>query len=458
MRIVTTIATVMAGLALGAVSVAHAATQVPAVQSGGLVSHVSSSSADLSPAQTRSPLYGVAIRSSGALPSLAQMPAGPSMAEAFGRDFTADLDGLLWSDSFQDTVPFATAMQTGFGTVTASGYAVRTTTPDPFAAQLGRADDRRYGLRDFQLAMSVAPGVTVRAGYRTRMAGRINGYDAFGSGAYDGLFFSASAVNSPYLSLTDGGNYLQTSVRIADGLDLHFGAASLDRQQAEFAVPVFSTLDQLRNPQRFANLRQAQATEAGVSWNFARWGGLGVTASNITERNGLLGGVNSNSLSMLRSAKTTAIGLTARFGFGEGWVTTVSYNEGITRMNLQPNGIGSNADTFRSRAFGVAVAKHGLFGNSDSLGLALSRPVQVYNGGVNLAPISRVDSSSALGLGYDHVSLAGATPETDVELGYTTTFFDGALALQANAGYQMNFAGQSGTNALTVLSRAKINF
>ncbi len=56
------------------------------------------------------------------------------------------------------------------------------------------------------------------------------------------------------------------------------------------------------------------------------------------------------------------------------------------------------------------------------------------------------------------MSLASATPETDVELGYITTFFDGALALQANAGYQMNFAGQSGTNALTVLSRAKINF
>jgi hypothetical protein len=43
-------------------------------------------------------------------------------------------------------------------------------------------------------------------------------------------------------------------------------------------------------------------------------------------------------------------------------------------------------------------------------------------------------------------------------LGYVTSFFNGALALQANAGYQMNLAGQSGTNSFSVISRAKINF
>ena len=46
-------------------------------------------------------------------------------------------------------------------------------------------------------------------------------------------------------------------------------------------------------------------------------------------------------------------------------------------------------------------------------------------------------------------SLAERLPAmTDVQL----------LALQANAGYQMNAQGQPGTNGVTVLSRAKINF
>ena len=49
-------------------------------------------------------------------------------------------------------------------------------------------------------------------------------------------------------------------------------------------------------------------------------------------------------------------------------------------------------------------------------------------------------------------------PETDLQLGYVTSFLDGALALQANAAYQMNYQGQTGATSLAVLSRAKIKF
>jgi len=35
---------------------------------------------------------------------------------------------------------------------------------------------------------------------------------------------------------------------------------------------------------------------------------------------------------------------------------------------------------------------------------------------------------------------------------------NGALSLQANAGYQSNVAGQNGLNGVTLLSRANIRF
>ncbi len=54
--------------------------------------------------------------------------------------------------------------------------------------------------------------------------------------------------------------------------------------------------------------------------------------------------------------------------------------------------------------------------------------------------------------------LPGAAPETDLQLGYVTSFLDGALALQANAAYQMNYQGQTGATSLAILSRAKIKF
>ena len=50
------------------------------------------------------------------------------------------------------------------------------------------------------------------------------------------------------------------------------------------------------------------------------------------------------------------------------------------------------------------------------------------------------------------------TPETDLQVGYVTQFLNGALALQANASYQMNYQGLSGANSVSVLSRAKIKF
>jgi hypothetical protein len=54
--------------------------------------------------------------------------------------------------------------------------------------------------------------------------------------------------------------------------------------------------------------------------------------------------------------------------------------------------------------------------------------------------------------------LPGNAGETDLQVGYVTSFLDGALALQANAAYQMNYQGQTGATSLAVLSRAKIKF
>jgi hypothetical protein len=197
-----------------------------------------------------------------------------------------------------------------------------------------------------------------------------------------------------------------------------------------------------------------------MNWDVAKWAGLGFTASQTSEHNGLLGGLTSGALDLSNNANTTAVGVSARVGFGDGWVTTAAYSEGITQLDLKPNtaSLISSSTDLRSRSYGVAVAKHGLFGDNDSLGLALSRPIHVYSGSANLNLATSMDDDGNLTYGAENLSLASKTPETDVEMGYITTFLDGSLALQTNAAYQMNFAGQSGKNSLAVVSRAKINF
>ena len=96
--------------------------------------------------------------------------------------------------------------------------------------------------------------------------------------------------------------------------------------------------------------------------------------------------------------------------------------------------------------------------DDDALGLEVSRPALPSLGGVSLANTDTVDPFDGFISSATRPIMSGASQETDLQLGYVTTFLDGALALQANAGYQMNSAGQPGNNGVAVLSRAKINF
>jgi subtilisin family serine protease len=391
------------------------------------------------------------------------------VVDSFGRAFQAnlskavynpgvDLSSYFFSNAFTSYSPFVFASASPIGNLVATGYSVDTVTPRLISGEFLTQDRHTYSVQDLNVTASLASGVDVNMGYNTMMSGQFTGYDTQASPAYDGLFMQATAVNSPYASLTNGGSFIGANFALADDLHLRFGQSVLTPQRGDFQVPVFSMADQILGPQSQYAQRQAQSTLAGVDWDFASWGGLGLIATQTAEQHGLLGGVNSGSLAMADAANTSAIGLSGRVGFGDGWVTTVSYSEGITQLDLSSSSLISNADALHSRAYGVAVAKHGLFGDDDSLGLAISRPVQIYAGGVELTAATSIDDNGNLVDSHERVSLASSTPETDFELGYVTTFLNGALALQANAGYQTDVAGQSGVNGVTVLSRAKINF
>jgi hypothetical protein len=142
-------------------------------------------------------------------------------------------------------------------------------------------------------------------------------------------------------------------------------------------------------------------------------------------------------------------------GFGGGWVTTASYSEGTTQLDLRPGAFTAAAveSELHMHSYGIAVAKHGLFGRNDALGLAFSRPAPNYGSGT----FSSGNAGDMQFFNRDKL-FAGATPETDIELGYVTNFFGNSVALQANASYQTNFGGQSGVNSMSLLSRAKIKF
>jgi hypothetical protein len=302
------------------------------------------------------------------------------------------------------------------------------------------------GLNDELVRVPLFDGVTLDLGAGVDLAGKFNRFDAAGSTDYDGLFFSASAVNSPYVSLADGGSLVGLTADLLDNLHLSLGAASLSQGNGADWLNPASTVARIGGAPLPNDTRSANALLGGVSWDFASWGGLGLTASQTDEHDGFLGAFNPS----VQSARTSAVGLSARVQLGDGWMTTASFAEAITKLDLKP-GLGVASDSLHNRSYGIAVAKRGLFGN-DAMGLAVTRPA---GSGDDLALVSGINGSQFI---QGDRLLENRAPETDFELGYVTTFLDGAVALQTNAAYQMNFAGQTGANSVSLLSRAKIKF
>lgn len=298
--------------------------------------------------------------------------------------------------------------------------------------------------------VALLDGVSLDFGAGADLAGRFNSYDAAGSRSYDGLFFQAAAVNSPYAALADGGSFLSSTIDLTDSMHLSLGEASLALGAKPFAAGPGLAVARLGGMTNFYDTRSANSLLAGVSLDLAPWGGIGFTASQTGERDGLLGTFDPS----VRQADTSALGVSARVQLGDGWMTTASFAQAITKLDLKP-GLGAPQDEMHSRSYGIAVAKRGLFGN-DTMGVAVTRPAGNGAG-------SEFDLMSGIGarpqiVPENFLFEAPRSPETDFELGYVTTFLDGSVALQTNAAYQMNFAGQTGSNAVSFLSRAKIKF
>jgi subtilisin family serine protease len=402
------------------------------------------------------------------------------VVDKFGRDYTADLtkgirnDGFdassflmlnqLLSESAPGTVESGLKAVSNevyspqLGLVTMSGLVNTITTPAAFAPGVTTQDVVRGYMSNVAVSASPFNSVGVDLGYRLRLSGRFNQYDAATSPAYAGLFLSASAVNSPYASLTDGGNYAGTTINLADGLDVRTGYSWLAPQTQQSDLSSLSEFARYVNKSssNMFDQRGANAAIMGVSWRFADWGGLGIVASQTGESNGLLGGVTSGALNVARSSDTSAVDASLRLRLGGSWLATLAYGEGLSNLNNQSNGLLTSVSSLRSRSYGIALATRNVFGD-DSLGVALTRPMHLYSGTGTLTVATNADRMGNLTIGHGQVNFAEATPETDLEVGYTKSFLEGRLSLQSNAAYQLDVGGQGRRNAATFITRLKLS-
>jgi len=115
---------------------------------------------------------------------------------------------------------------------------------------------------------------------------------------YGDLFPSAFGLNSDYLSGTTA--YAGVSFDLTDSLELRFGRSQLgfDALSPDQASPFSRDLAQRLGD----NLRDTGTTSASISWNFADWGALDLTASQSSGSAALLGVISLNLNEVARSS------------------------------------------------------------------------------------------------------------------------------------------------------------
>jgi hypothetical protein len=314
----------------------------------------------------------------------------------------------------------------------------------PFAQPRGPQLASDNGLRNFASRLSLTPSLALDLGYRVDDAGAFAAPQI--ASDTDGLFLTTAAFGPSFAPFADT-NYVGGTLALPEGFALHVGDASSTTDRNAPNQSPFATLSRPFNALVDLGQRTANTLIAGVSLSDPKWGGIDLTAAHALEKNGLGNG-------SVPALSSDMINISANVKFGSGWVTTASYGESLTKLDIKPSALDLSSTDLHQTGYALSIAKKGIFGD-DAIGLSVSRPVDPEATASGFATVASPTSQPVF-IGTDHL-LSDIKPETDIELGYTTSFND-SFALQTNAAYQMNFQGKNGTDALTLLSRAKIKF
>ena len=383
------------------------------------------------------------------------------LLDEYGRDYAVDLSasargssltvsGLI-ADHYATIHPFAIAR----GGFSLSGFAVAA---DPVAWGLGRREEDMdlTRVQDVTLAMQLSETLEAAAAFNADMGGRVSAFDLGSDAQSRALFVDASAVDGPYMSLADGGDFAGLSYKALDDLTVRLAYMSADREDR---LPGIDSEMFTIAPSR--NLRAVDhptsVVALALNWAVEPWMGLSLNVARIGEGNGFLGGMESGALAMTDAAETFSAGLSARVELGGGYRLTGSYSMGTTSIAPRAGSIATGFSDLTTAAYGVALTRDGVFMNGDLLGIAITRPIHILEGSAALTLATGVDADRRLIYGHEVLDLAGPAP-TNFEMGYTARLLDGAASFSLSAAYQTDAGGVADADAVAGALRFSLKF
>lgn len=386
------------------------------------------------------------------------------MLDDYGRDYQVNLATAVGDARISVTgAAFSnasTARAMSFSDGDVSFFAVRDERSPNAVDALGFATGgETIRLTDMVTTVRLRDNDTLTFGHEMTMAGRFNALDLRASEAFDGLFLSAEALNSPYLSLTDGGDFASYATDVGEGLRLSVGHAAVSADTANvFADGVYSLQEQLATVTGDPNhQRSASNTMVSLTYAAAPWAMLGAVAGYTDEENSLLGAREYGALALTGQAHTVSAGASARISLGDGWIATGSWSMGTTSMTPENGSLIASVSEIQSQSYGIAISKRGVIGDEDSIGLSVSRPLHVTSGTAVLRGAVAVTEAREIVYGSETLNLASGAPETQVELGYTTPVAEHET-IGISALYQENAGGEAGRDAVGLVANWRMQF
>lgn len=372
--------------------------------------------------------------------------------DSFGRPFSIDLTEAARVNDHKPTVSqFVDAIDERFNAHRMSlfgdtemqvSYSTRDTVSLDIDRHFALPDDAAFRDHDLDWTFSVKGGGPYGLHYQ---ADRFTDPDSVygvsrelrdSNGLAGVSFLSGQSFSSPYLGFGQRSDSIKLGYRSRDGLDVGFGL-----------INAHDDMDY--------GTRSVAAVLEG-SYEFQDRGLVGIQFGRLNEAGSLFGGSSGGALAVDETT-TYAANLSSAWHFADRFALIGNYGFGYSRVDDSGHML-RNFSSVHSEWFGVGLVGRDVFTERDQVGVAISQPLRVTRGSVDMhVPYAR-DFAGNIFRHVDRVNLAPAGTEHTFE-----TYYRYQLGRRAQIGaylmvqHEPNHFQSAGTE-VTLFSTLKLRF
>ena len=242
-------------------------------------------------------------------------------------------------------------------------------------------------------------------------------------------FVARKAFDNPYLGFESSQNFLAYAAPLANNWRISAGVVNNTDAIARQSTSVSG---EYRSSQPNLNANLIELSNTIQNNKFA------LSVGSVTEQSGMLGGSAGSLFGITESSNTMFMSLkNATKLTKDTWLAT-SFNNGVTLKNGSQNSLVSSTSNINSQSWSVGLLSDNIIQKNDRIGFAVSQPLSVTSGNMNLdLPIGLDYDSGTMKFQSRSISMASTSSERDLELSYRMPTSESAN-LAFSALYRMN--------------------